>query len=183
MRGAQQYIQDIIDSMPSIVIGLTREGRISHWNREADEVFGRDARQMSGNGMVNLPGQLGFLEVLFRSSMESREVVKKSKVPLMLGDDEKFCDVTVYPLDADSGAVIRIDDVSDLVRLEEVMIQSEKMLSLAAWQRAWPTKSTIPSPALCRTYRSCARGWGRTSQPTRKPRTTAGQRWMRSIAT
>ena len=130
LRGAQQYIQDIIDSMPSIVIGLTREGRISHWNREADEVFGRDARQMSGNGMVNLPGQLGFLEVLFRSSMESREVVKKSKVPLMLGDDEKFCDVTVYPLDADSGAVIRIDDVSDLVRLEEVMIQSEKMLSL-----------------------------------------------------
>jgi signal transduction histidine kinase len=41
-------------------------------------------------------------------------------------------DVTVYPLEMDQaqGAVVRIDNVSERVRLEEMMIQSEKMVSL-----------------------------------------------------
>jgi PAS domain S-box-containing protein len=130
LRDAQQYIQNIINSMPSVVIGLTRDGRISHWNRQAAQIFGLDSRQMRGKGMSTLPGQLGFLEGMFQTSMESREVVRRNKMAFTLGGEERFCDVAVYPLDADGGAVIRIDDVSDLVRLEEVMIQSEKMLSL-----------------------------------------------------
>jgi PAS domain S-box-containing protein len=113
-----------------VVIGLTRDGRISHWNRQAAQIFGLDSRQMRGKGMSTLPGQLGFLEGMFQTSMESREVVRRNKMAFTLGGEERFCDVAVYPLDADGGAVIRIDDVSDLVRLEEVMIQSEKMLSL-----------------------------------------------------
>ncbi|MDY7028695.1 MAG: ATP-binding protein, partial [Spirochaetota bacterium] len=41
-------------------------------------------------------------------------------------------DVTIYPLVANgvNGAVIRIDDVTDKTRLEEMMIQSEKMVSV-----------------------------------------------------
>ena len=43
-----------------------------------------------------------------------------------------FEDVTIYPLITNGvdGAVIRIDDVTDKVRMEEVLIQSEKMLSV-----------------------------------------------------
>ncbi len=41
-------------------------------------------------------------------------------------------DVTIYPLIANGvdGAVIRVDDVTEQVRLEEMMVQSEKMLSV-----------------------------------------------------
>ncbi|MFA5906886.1 MAG: ATP-binding protein, partial [Desulfobacula sp.] len=41
-------------------------------------------------------------------------------------------DITIYPIlsDAVKGAVIRVDDISDRVRIEEMMIQSEKMLSV-----------------------------------------------------
>jgi signal transduction histidine kinase len=43
-----------------------------------------------------------------------------------------FSDVTVYPLLSNGveGAVIRVDDVTERVRIEEMMIQSEKMLSV-----------------------------------------------------
>ncbi len=41
-------------------------------------------------------------------------------------------DVTVFPLFSNGveGAVIRVDDVTERVRLEEMMVQSEKMLSV-----------------------------------------------------
>lgn len=40
--------------------------------------------------------------------------------------------MTIYPLIANGakGAVIRVDDVTERVRVEELMIQSEKMLSV-----------------------------------------------------
>lgn len=46
--------------------------------------------------------------------------------------DTRYTDITIYPLVANGvdGAVIRIDDVTEQVRMEEVMIQSEKMMSV-----------------------------------------------------
>jgi signal transduction histidine kinase len=47
-------------------------------------------------------------------------------------DETRYEDVTIYPLVANGveGAVIRVDDVTERVRLEEMMVQSEKMLSV-----------------------------------------------------
>lgn len=46
--------------------------------------------------------------------------------------ETRYEDVTIYPLVSNGveGAVIRVDDVTDRVRIEEMMIQSEKMLSV-----------------------------------------------------
>lgn len=130
LRGAQQHIQNIINSMPSLVIGLDREGLITLWNKESAQIIGFDQEQVRGKAIGYLPEQFGFLEAMYQASMVSGDVVKKNKLPLTFGEEKTYCDVTVYPLDDDGGAVIRIDDVSDLVRLEEIMIQSEKMVSL-----------------------------------------------------
>lgn len=130
LRGAQLHIQDIVNSMPSMVVGLDADGLITLWNKGASKILGLEPESVRGKGIQCLPAQLGFLAEMFRESMSSRHVVKRNKLSLTFGKDARFCNVTVYPLDGYGGAVIRIDDVSDLVRLEEVMIQSEKMLSL-----------------------------------------------------
>jgi PAS domain S-box-containing protein len=130
LLGAQQHIQNIINSMPSMVIGLDWSGRISLWNKESEQVLGLPQERVRGEYITVLPEEFTFLQDMYRSSMESAQVVKRNKLVLQLGGEKVFCDVTVYPLDDEGGAVIRIDDVSDLVRLEEIMIQSEKMSSL-----------------------------------------------------
>ena len=130
LLGAQQHIQNIINSMPSMVIGLDRSGRISLWNKESEQILGLPQERVRGEGIAFLPEEFAFLQDMYRSSMESAQVVKRNKFALQLGGEKAFCDVTVYPLDDGGGAVIRIDDVSDMVRLEEIMIQSEKMSSL-----------------------------------------------------
>jgi signal transduction histidine kinase len=62
----------------------------------------------------------------------NRELQHDEHIPCVIGDEQRFADVTVYPLttDGDDGAVIRIDDVTDRVRIEEMMVQSEKMMSV-----------------------------------------------------
>ena len=130
LRHAQQHIQSIVNSMPSMVIGLDREGRINLWNREAALILGLAPEEAFGQGLDLFAGELAFLRDMFLASTGGAEAVKKNRVRLEFGGVQKYCDVTVYPLEGDGGAVIRIDDVSDLARMEEVMVQSEKMLSV-----------------------------------------------------
>ena len=62
----------------------------------------------------------------------SRSIKKEQKISRKSGDLTFYDDLTIYPLIADGveGAVIRVDDITEKVRMEEMMIQSEKMLSV-----------------------------------------------------
>jgi signal transduction histidine kinase len=59
-------------------------------------------------------------------------VISLPKVPIKTKKETRFEAITISPLTANGveGAVIRVDDVTEQVRLEEMMIQSEKMLSV-----------------------------------------------------
>jgi len=67
-----------------------------------------------------------------KNSITSRQLIKENSISDIMEGKSKFSDLTVYPLisNGTEGAVIRIDDVTERVRLEEMMIQSEKMLSV-----------------------------------------------------
>ena len=65
-------------------------------------------------------------------ALESRKIMKETRQGRLIGNEPRYADLTVYPLITNGvdGAVIRIDDVTDRIRIEEMMIQSEKMLSV-----------------------------------------------------
>ena len=67
-----------------------------------------------------------------KAAIRERRVLRDLKVPSQRQAETRYEDVTIFPLVANGvqGAVIRVDDVTDRVRLEEMMIQSEKMLSV-----------------------------------------------------
>ena len=67
-----------------------------------------------------------------QKSIRERRVISTPKMPRKAEHEIRFEDLTVFPLMADGveGAVIRVDDVTQQVRMEEMMVQSEKMLSV-----------------------------------------------------
>jgi signal transduction histidine kinase len=67
-----------------------------------------------------------------RQAIDDRETIRHTKIPHHLDGATRYEDVTIYPLVANGveGAVIRVDDVTERVHLEEMMVQSEKMLSV-----------------------------------------------------
>jgi len=128
----RSFLKNIIDSMPSVLIGIDSDGRVTHWNREAQAATGLTSRKAIGmlleDGYPALQGQMEKV----RKAVKERNIQKSEKLIRYIDGEKHFMDVVVYPLKSDSveGAVIRVDDITARVRMEEMIIQSEKMLSV-----------------------------------------------------
>ena len=64
-------------------------------------------------------------------SIRTREIQQDQKRTRRPESGSRHEDIIIYPLITNGveGAVIRIDDVTEKVRLEQMMVQSEKMMS------------------------------------------------------
>ncbi|WP_421903211.1 c-type heme family protein [Maridesulfovibrio sp.] len=128
----KNYLANIINSMPSILVGVDPDGKITHWNMEAEKIS-----SISSNEAVGLPLDQALPEMqneLQRvlAAMRNREIETDSMQTKTDVGTTRYDDITIYPLVANGveGAVIRIDDVTERMNLEQMMIQSEKMMSV-----------------------------------------------------
>jgi PAS domain S-box-containing protein len=118
--------------MPSVLIGVDILGRVTQWNGEACRVTGVPAEQAMGQLLAETFPWLGEELERVKEAMQTGEVSKDPRRIRTVDGETRYEDVTVYPLIANGvgGAVIRVDDVTERVRIEEIMVQSEKMLSV-----------------------------------------------------
>jgi len=127
-----KYLANIIDSMPSMLFGVDAEGIITQWNDKAAAVTGLLAKDAIGRL---------FFEVVPALTIEKESVARAIATGVeqsarrhlnLNGEEYRYQDITVYPLVANgvSGAVIRVDDITERVQIEEMMIQNEKMMSV-----------------------------------------------------
>lgn len=133
LKEAEGYIRNILDSMPSILVSVDVDGRITQWNQQAVLKTGVSVEDAMGRQVADVfPGAPVSMDQI-RAAVNTNLPVKIPKVPRMNEDVvTEYVDVTVYPLTTNNaqGAVIRIDDATERVRLEEMLIQSEKMISV-----------------------------------------------------
>lgn len=132
LRHLRNYLYNIINSMPSVLVGVDIEGKVTEWNKKAEEYTGIIADVALGQNLPSvLPLMASEMGKIFES-IRTRELKQELKRPNQSESAVKFEDVTIFPLIVNGieGAVIRIDDVTEKVRMEEIMIQSEKMLSV-----------------------------------------------------
>ncbi len=132
LRRLRSLLRNVIDSMPSVLVGVDLEGRITQWNRGAEEITGRSEAEARGQALSDVFPELAVEMERAWETILGEDPRRKEKIALSVAGEPRFLDVTVYPLVADGveGAVIRVDDVTERTHIEEMMIQSEKMLSL-----------------------------------------------------
>jgi PAS domain S-box-containing protein len=132
MARLQHYLASVVDSMPSVLVGVDRWGRVTQWNREAEKATGVTSQQALNQNLEQVYPQLKPLSRMVKQAIRQRTVRQAEKVPYKVGDQIHYADIMIYPLDIESleGAVIRVDDVTARVRLEDTMVQTEKMLSV-----------------------------------------------------
>jgi len=128
----RKLLSDMVDFMPSILIGLDPAGRIIQWNREAGLYAGKSAKEALGARLEDVLPALALESGSIEKATKEHVIVKNDKIPWESDGRRGAADVTVYPLSEGGvpGVVIRVDDVTERVRLEEVMVQSEKMLTV-----------------------------------------------------
>jgi len=129
----QSYLNSIINSMPSALIALDAHLFVTLWNSKATQLSGTSLESALG---YSVEEAFPFLE---EYSKDIRQALIEQEHRLIEKVD--YCDDTgkdylldliVYPLDQTKGrgVVIRIDDVTEKYKLEEVIVQTEKMMSV-----------------------------------------------------
>jgi PAS domain S-box-containing protein len=128
----RRYVENIINSMPSLLVGVDRECRVTQWNPAAENMTGVSAGEARGKMLSDIMPMFGKQLEKVRQAMVDRVVQSEHKVSRSTDRGTIYEDVTVYPLASNGveGAVIRLDDVTERVRMEEMMIQTEKMMSV-----------------------------------------------------
>lgn len=132
LRRLRNYLSNIIDSMPSVLIGVDLDGKVTLWNSEAQRVTGYSVEQAMAQPLAMVFPRLASEEQLLRQAMQTHQKQVISKRSYQQDGATFFEDITIYPLISNGvqGVVIRVDDVTERVRLEQMMIQGEKMLSV-----------------------------------------------------
>ncbi|MCE5992662.1 ATP-binding protein [Pseudomonas sp. KCA11] len=132
LTGFQNYLNSIIDSMPSALIALDEQLYVTQWNHEATVLSGTPLDEALNQPIfIAFEPLKPFLPQL-KETVEKHRVAKIERVTWPKGDDLRHYALTFYPLTGGGGrgVVIRIDDITQRLSLEEMMVQSEKMLSV-----------------------------------------------------
>lgn len=132
LQHIQSYLVNIIDSMPSILIGVNTNSKVTQWNSQAQNATGVSPEQALGQNLEKVFPRIFHEMPKVHKAIISRQQQSDAKRSYIENGEIKYEDITIYPLVTNGveGAVIRIDDVTEKVHLEEMMIQSEKMLSV-----------------------------------------------------
>ncbi len=132
LEKTKNYIDDILNSMPFMLIGVDWDLNVTQWNKNAVVQTGISVEDAKGKTITEL---LPLTKSIVDTIMES---LQKSEVKLLSGQkryqDKQLVyeDITIYPLtdSVSSGAVILIEDVSEYMKLQKAMLQSEKMMTV-----------------------------------------------------
>ncbi|WP_243358133.1 ATP-binding protein [Fundidesulfovibrio terrae] len=132
LKATRAQLQDILDSMPSAVIGLSAERLVTHLNATATKLSGLTPEQALGRPLGEVLPALAEYEPLVFQAMRGQAPVIRDRLSLAMGETRMEARLVVYPLRAamSRGVVVRVDDETQRARMEEVLIQSEKMASL-----------------------------------------------------
>lgn len=128
----RNYLSNIINSMPSMIVAVDNEGRVTQWNHQTEQVTGLNFKDAQAQPLAKVFPRLANEMNSILMSIRERRVIKSPKVSRKVAHEICYEDITIFPLVANGveGAVIRVDNVTERVRMEEMMIQSEKMLSV-----------------------------------------------------
>jgi len=132
-----RYLQDIIDSMPSVLIGVNRNMEVTLWNKRAEQESAFSAEEVRGFPLkkaCRLFDEVAYQEALAETLLcgKPTRLLKVKSIKKTGNGGRRSFDILIYPLAADEtgGAVIYMEEVTERLQLEQMMVRSEKMQSI-----------------------------------------------------
>ncbi len=132
LKQFQNNLISIINSMPSILVGIDINYNITMFNKKAEESIGLSAKKAEGQNLYTALPKLKHHHKKIDKAMTDRTVQETLRVSYQIDSELFYEDITIFPLVTGEvqGAVIRVDDVTKQVKVESILIQTEKMISV-----------------------------------------------------
>ena len=136
LRELTLYVNDIIESMPSIIITLDENEKIIQWNREAEKYTGYSSGEAVGRNLWEFIPSLEKYKVKCDDVRKERitiEILKEVFVKEDCGSEENFVkNIFIFPFSKKdiTGVIIRIDDITELEKNEERLNRASRVEAL-----------------------------------------------------
>jgi len=128
LKRTRGYLENIIESMPSMIVAVNENGYVTQWNKAAESVTGIVVSKALGKTLWDFPMFHDYQSVFHHIlSQHQPELLYRQRFEDAKGISYK--NVSLFPLIANgvSGVVIRIDDITELERKDEQLRQAQKM--------------------------------------------------------
>ena len=146
LRSSESYITSILRSMPLMLIGLSKENRITQWNHRAEEISGLPSASVMGQDLWEAFPSISVTPQQIQQALDDNETltIKYSQ------RGQYHFDITIYPLQnqMETGVVILVDDVTQRVQNETMLIQRDKMSSMGEMASIMAHDINIPLRAI-----------------------------------
>ncbi len=162
LRSSESYIKDILTSMPLMLVGLDKNGLITHWNKQVEEVSGISSEDALGKTLWEAYPQTTVLPAHIQQSIDHNKIIhlKQSLRSLY------HYDITIYPLqEQEAGVVILVDDVTKQAAAEKMLIHNDKMSFMCELASAMAHDINMPLQAIMMDLRRFQRIISGTSEP------------------
>ncbi|MFV0423857.1 PAS domain-containing protein [Oleidesulfovibrio sp.] len=149
----------LIDFMPSVLIGVDASDKVTHWNHAARELTGITSDDAVGMPFTSLFDWPAFLRQVAIGECPAGGCVQIEDAAWESGGIVRNWSVTKYALPDDEGGgyAIRLDDVTERTHLREMMIQSEKMHSIAGLAAGMAHEINNPLGAISQAVQNARR--------------------------
>ncbi|MDB2533900.1 ATP-binding protein [Porticoccaceae bacterium] len=146
LRSSEAYINSILRSLPLMLIGLNKENRITQWNHRAEEISGMASKSVLGQDLWEAYPSITISPQQIEQALDENKTlsIKYSQ------RGQYHFDITIYPLpgDGETGVVILLDDVTQRVKNETMLIQRDKMSSIGEMASIMAHDINIPLRAI-----------------------------------
>ena len=137
LKALRDYLSAMFDSMPSMLISVDANCDIVKWNRETEKQLAGTIDTAVGKSLEKTFPQFAQQAALARQSILENRTLHSLPVRIAETDadghkSECYRFTTVFPINTKdiSGAVIRLDDVTEQVKMQEMIVHTEKMMSV-----------------------------------------------------
>lgn len=134
---AQKEINQLISSLPTILIGLSKENKIVLWNSIAEKVFNRVEADVMGLPLnqCDIDWDWDKIASAIAKSQVASQPIRVDDIRFQKPDgEERYLGMTINYLDGDNdsilGSTIIGADITDRIKMETRLQQSQKMEAL-----------------------------------------------------
>ncbi len=124
------YLASVLDAMPSAILGVDADLRVTRANKAAGELAGCPASELAGRLFGDVFSELRRYVSGAVGAVREGRAMERRGAEVYEGRATRYFDIMLSPVEAGVSAVIRLDDVTDRIRLDRVIVQTEKMVSL-----------------------------------------------------
>ncbi len=146
LQASESYLKNILQSMPSMLIGLDDTLKVTQWNRCAEEITGIEHEKALGKNLWEVYPTITI-------APEQVKDVSVSGIPFTIKHSQRgqyYFDIRIFPLKGhmDQGTVILVENVTQQSLAQNMLIQRDKMSAMGELASTMAYDIAVPLDAI-----------------------------------